>query len=183
MSRVARKPIQIASGIEVLINGNNVKVTGKLGEMSLEIHPVVSVKKDNDILTFDIIANNKKVDKNSWMQAGTCRSNLNNCVIGVSKGFSKTLNLVGVGYRVKQQGQNLELFLGYSHSIKYSIPAGIKVEIPPKSQTEIIISGCDKQKVGQVAAEIRAYRPPEPYKGKGVRYVDEIIFTKEVKKK
>ncbi len=183
MRRIARKSIEITSDIEVSINGNNVKVTGKLGEMNLAIHPAVNVTKNDNTISFSVADANKKEAKNFWMHAGTCRSNINNCVIGVSKGFTKRLNLVGVGYRAKIQGENLELFLGYSHSIKYNIPAGIKIEMPAKSQTEIIVSGCDKQKVGQVAAKIRAYRPPEPYKGKGVCYVGENIFRKEVKKK
>jgi large subunit ribosomal protein L6 len=143
--------------------------------MQLDLHPSVSVKLEDGVITVT------PADDSSWAMAGTMRALLGNMVQGVSEGFSKKLQLVGVGYRAQGKGKVLNLSLGFSHPIDYPVPEGITIETP--SQTEIVVSGSDKQRVGQVAAEIRAFRPPEPYKGKGVRYADERIIRKEAKKK
>ncbi len=182
MLRMAQSPITIPDGVDVNISGQKIKVKGKLGEMNLKLHDFVVIKQVDNTLNFAIGKNidNKQI-KFAWSQAGTARANVNNCVVGVSNGFEKRLNLVGVGYRVSVKGKNLDLQLGYSHPIIYPTPEGITFATP--TQTEIVIKGYDKQKVGQTAAEIRAHRPPEPYKGKGVCYVDEQIFRKEAKKK
>ena len=177
MSRIAKKPVELVSGAEVNISGQSVTAKGKVGTLTLEVHKVVSVKQEDGQLTF---APNDD-SKGSMAMAGTMRSLVNNMVVGVTEGFSKQLQLVGVGYRAQMQGQVLDLSLGFSHPVKYKIPEGITVETP--SQTEINVKGADKQKVGQVCAEIRAFRPPEPYKGKGVRYSDERVIRKEAKKK
>ena len=177
MSRIAKKPVELISGAEVNINGQTVTVKGKQGTMTLNLHDTVSIKEADGSLNF---APNDD-SKGSMAMAGTMRSLVNNMVVGVTTGFIKKLQLVGVGYRAKMQGNVLDLSLGFSHPVKYAIPEGITVETP--SQTEIIVKGADKQKVGQVCAEIRAYRPPEPYKGKGVRYADERVVRKEAKKK
>jgi large subunit ribosomal protein L6 len=174
MSRVAKSPISIPAGVEFNISGSELKVKGPKGNLELNLHSSVSLEEnDGQYLV------KPDSDKNAAM-AGTFRALVNNMVIGVSDGFQKNLKLVGVGYRAQLQGNKLNLALGFSHPIEYSAPEGIKIETP--SQTEIIVSGCDKQKVGQVAAEIRSYRPPEPYKGKGVRYADERVVRKEAKK-
>jgi large subunit ribosomal protein L6 len=174
MSRVAKSPIKLPSGVDINISGSQLNVKGPKGNLALVLHPSVS---------FDVVDGEYVVkpdsDKNLAM-AGTFRSLVNSMVTGVSTGFQKKLQLVGVGYRAQAQGKKLNLALGFSHPVEYSAPEGITIETP--SQTEIIVSGCDKQKVGQVAAEIRAYRPPEPYKGKGVRYADERVARKEAKK-
>ncbi len=174
MSRVAKNPIKLPSGVELNISGSRLNVKGPKGNLELILHPGVSLaENDGEYLV------KADGDKNIAM-AGTFRALVSNMVTGVSEGFQKKLQLVGVGYRAHLQGNKLNLALGFSHPIEYSAPEGIKIETP--SQTEIIISGCDKQKVGQVAAEIRSYRPPEPYKGKGVRYADERVVRKEAKK-
>jgi len=174
MSRVAKNPIKLPSGVELNISGSQLNVKGPKGNLELILHPGVSLaENDGEYLV------KADGDKNIAM-AGTFRALVSNMVTGVSEGFQKKLQLVGVGYRAHLQGNKLNLALGFSHPIEYSAPEGIKIETP--SQTEIIISGCDKQKVGQVAAEIRSYRPPEPYKGKGVRYADERVVRKEAKK-
>lgn len=174
MSRVAKNPITLPAGVELNISGSELKVKGPKGNLELNLHPSVSLEEnDGQYLV------KPDSDKNVAM-AGTFRALVNNMVVGVSEGFQKNLKLVGVGYRAQLQGNKLNLALGFSHPIEYTAPEGIKLETP--SQTEIIISGCDKQKVGQVAAEIRSYRPPEPYKGKGVRYADERVVRKEAKK-
>ena len=174
MSRVAKSPISIPAGVEVNISGSELKVKGPKGNLELNLHSSVSLEEnDGQYLV--------KPDSDKDMaMAGTFRALVNNMVVGVSDGFQKSLKLVGVGYRAQLQGNKLNLALGFSHPIEYNAPEGIKIETP--SQTEIIVSGCDKQKVGQVAAEIRSYRPPEPYKGKGVRYTDERVVRKEAKK-
>lgn len=174
MSRIAKAPITIPAGVDVNINGQNVQVKGPKGTMELNLHPSISLVMEDSILKIQEPA------KNAVAMAGTMRALLNNLVIGVTDGFEKKLKLVGVGYRANVQGNKLNLTLGFSHPVNYDIPEGIKVETP--SQTEINISGSDKQKVGQVAAEVRAFRPPEPYKGKGVRYADEYVARKEAKK-
>ena len=175
MSRIAKAPVTVAKGVDVKIDGRHVSVKGSKGTMELDLHPTVSVKLEDGVLTVT------PADDSAWAMAGTLRALLNNMVIGVSEGFSKKLQLVGVGYRAQVKGKVLNLNLGFSHPVDYPVPEGITIETP--SQTEIVVSGCDKQKVGQVAAEIRAFRPPEPYKGKGVRYADEYVVRKEAKKK
>lgn len=177
MSRIAKAAISVASTITVTIDGDIVKVKGPKGEQSLIIHPDVEVDFSDGVLT----VKPKVETKQSWALAGTMRALLNNMVTGVVTEFTKKLTLIGVGYRAKTQGKKLELSLGFSHPVIYEVPEGVTIETP--SQTEIIVSSIDKQKVGAVAADIRAYRPPEPYKGKGVRYSDEEVIRKEAKKK
>lgn len=174
MSRVAKNPIKLPSGVDINISGSQLSVKGPKGNLAVNLHPSISFdENDGEYLV--------KPDSDKYLaMAGTFRSLVNNMVIGVSTGFQKKLQLVGVGYRAQVQGNKLNLALGFSHPINHAMPEGITIETP--SQTEIIVSGCDKQKVGQVAAEIRAYRPPEPYKGKGVRYSDERVARKEAKK-
>ena len=174
MSRIAKTPIPVPAGVEVDIKGEEVKVKGPKGNLTVRLHPSVSLKKDDDSY---VVSAASAAD---IPMAGTYRSLVNNMVNGVSSGFEKKLSLVGVGYRAQAQGNALSLALGFSHPIEYKAPEGITIEVP--SQTEIVIRGCDKQKVGQVASEIRAFRPPEPYKGKGVRYSDERVVRKEAKK-
>ncbi len=173
MSRIANAPVEIPGGVDVSINGQNVQIKGANGNFSYEIHESVGIEQDGSQL--------KILTKDNVAMAGTMRALVNNMVFGVSKGFEKKLTLIGVGYRAKAAGKNLELMLGFSHPINYAIPEGITIDTP--SQTEIVVKGADKQKVGQVSAEIRAFRPPEPYKGKGVRYSDEHVIRKEAKKK
>jgi large subunit ribosomal protein L6 len=177
MSRIAKKPVQLIPGAEVNISDQNVTVKGKQGSLSLDLHSTVSIKEEDGTLTF--MPNDDS--QGSMAMAGTMRSLVHNMIVGVTEGFTKQLQLVGVGYRAQMQGNVLDLSLGFSHPVKYAIPEGITIETP--SQTEINVRGADKQKVGQVCAEIRAYRPPEPYKGKGVRYSDEHVIRKEAKKK
>ncbi len=177
MSRIAKKPVEIISGAEVNISGQTITEKGKQGSLSLDLHETVSVKQEDNVLKFSP----NDDSKGSMAMAGTMRSLVSNMVVGVTDGFSKQLQLVGVGYRAQMQGNVLDLSLGFSHPVKYAIPEGITIETP--SQTEINVKGADKQKVGQVCAEIRAYRPPEPYKGKGVRYSDERVIRKDAKKK
>lgn len=185
MSRVANIPVEIPKGVEVTISGQDVRVKGSKGELTYTVHRTVLIELQEQevqgstakIITVKL----RKNFENDKEQAGTTRALLNNMVIGVHKGFNKKLQLNGVGYRAQAKGKTLTLSLGYSHPIEYSLPPGIEVETP--SVTEIIISGVDKQKVGQAAAEIREFRKPEPYKGKGVCYANERILRKEVKKK
>lgn len=177
MSRVAKNPVVLPAGVEVSITGGEVTVKGALGSLKHRLNPAVAVERDGGSVVIKALDG---VD-GSGAQSGTARAVINNMVIGVSKGFERKLNLVGVGYRAQAQGDKLNLSLGFSHPVVHQMPAGIKVETP--TQTEIIIKGVDKQQVGQVAAEVRAYRSPEPYKGKGVRYSDEVVVIKETKKK
>ena len=177
MSRIANKPVEIPAGVEVSVNGQTVSVKGKNGQMSIDINEKVNVAQNDGTLNFS----GREGVADSVAMAGTMRSLTDNIVVGVSQGFEKKLTLVGVGYRAQAQGNVLNLTLGFSHPVNYAVPEGITVETP--SQTEVIVKGADKQKVGQVAADIRAYRPPEPYKGKGVRYSDEHVIRKEAKKK
>ena len=177
MSRIANKPVEIPAGVEVSISGQTVSVKGKNGQMSIDVHEKVEVAQNDGALNFS----GREGVPGSVAMAGTMRSLTDNLVIGVTQGFEKKLNLIGVGYRAQAQGNVLNLSLGFSHPVNYAVPEGITIETP--SQTEIIVKGMDKQKVGQVSAEIRAYRPPEPYKGKGVRYADERVLRKEAKKK
>ncbi|MCK5896834.1 MAG: 50S ribosomal protein L6 [Cocleimonas sp.] len=178
MSRIAKKPIELPSGLEVKLHGQMISIKGSKGISELNVHSSVKVIEEGNTLVFSTAdaANNS-----AWAMAGTMRSLVNNMVIGTSEGFEKKLELVGVGYRAKAKGNTLNLTLGFSHPVNYQLPEGVTVETP--KQTEIIVRGVDKQKVGQVAAEIRAYRPPEPYKGKGVKYADEHIIRKQAKKK
>lgn len=177
MSRIAKKPVELVSGVEVNVSGQTITAKGKQGNLSLDLHETVSVKQEDSLLKFS--PNDES--KGSMAMAGTMRSLVNNMIMGVTQGFTKQLQLVGVGYRAQMQGKVLDLSLGFSHPVKYAIPEGITIETP--SQTEINVKGADKQLVGQVCAEIRAYRPPEPYKGKGVRYSDERVIRKDAKKK
>ncbi|CAN0353192.1 unnamed protein product [Discosporangium mesarthrocarpum] len=177
MSRVGMVPVEVPSGVDLEIDGGEIKAKGKLGELTMNVSDDVEVSRE-DNLVWVKPANDGKRARMMW---GTTRSLLSNLVEGVSEGFSKRLLITGVGYRAAMQGKDLVLQLGHSHEIRYPLPEGIKVEVP--SQTEVIISGANNQVVGQVAAEIRSYRKPEPYKGKGVRYADEIIIRKEGKKK
>lgn len=177
MSRVGKNPIVLPQGVTVAVEAGQIVVKGPLGSLSAATNPAVQVSvADGKVVCapVDGVANAGAM----W---GTVRANLNNMVTGVSKGFEKKLNLVGVGYRAQAQGDTLNLTLGFSHPVAHKMPAGIKAETP--TQTEILIKGIDKQLVGQVAAEVRAYRSPEPYKGKGVRYSDEVVILKETKKK
>lgn len=177
MSRVAKYPVSLPAGVEAVISGAEIHVKGPLGTLTQFLLPSVSVEKEAGALVCKAVPGAVGGDAMS----GTMRALVNNMVSGVSKGFEKKLTLVGVGYRAQAQGSKLNLSLGFSHPVVHEMPAGIKVETP--TQTEILIKGIDKQVVGQVAAEIRAYRSPEPYKGKGVRYADEIVAIKETKKK
>ncbi len=177
MSRVAKQPIDVPKGVEVTISGQNISAKGPKGQESMTLHNDVSATLEDGVLG---VASVRK-DPKSLAMTGTMRSLLNNLVTGVSTGFQKKLELRGVGYRAQAQGSNLNLTLGFSHPVVHKVPTGITVETP--SQTEIVVSGTNKQIVGQVAADIRGYRPPEPYKGKGVRYVDEYVAMKEAKKK
>ncbi len=177
MSRVAKKPIELPKGVEFRDNDGEITVKGPKGTLSLQLHPQVGIEQDEQSL--QIAA--RSAAKNVVAMAGTTRALIANMATGVSEGFECKLQLVGVGYRAQVQGNNLNLTLGFSHPVNYPVPEGISIETP--SQTEIVIKGIDKQRVGQVAAEIRQYRPPEPYKGKGVRYADERVVIKEAKKK
>jgi large subunit ribosomal protein L6 len=177
MSRVAKAPVDIPAGVTITLSGQDITVKGPMGELSHAIHSDVSVSQEENTIVTNVATDHK----NAWAQAGTVRSLINNMVEGVSKGFEKKLVLNGVGYRAKAAGKNLNLSLGFSHPVDHAIPEGITVETP--SQTEITLKGADKQLVGQTAANIRAYRKPEPYKGKGIRYSDENVRRKEAKKK
>jgi large subunit ribosomal protein L6 len=177
MSRIAKAPIALPAGVEVSINGTEVTVKGAKESLTKTFNEAVSVSVEDSVVTCSPVDG----AANGWAQAGTARAIINNMVTGVTSGFEKRLQLVGVGYRAKAAGKTLDLTLGFSHPVAHSIPEGITVETP--TQTEIVIKGADKQMVGQVAAEVRAYRPPEPYKGKGVKYADERILRKEAKKK
>lgn len=177
MSRVAKAPVAIPAGVEVKLNGQEVTVKGSKGELTRVLNSAVVIAQEETNLTFGP----KEGVTNAWAQAGTAPALVNNMVVGVTEGFTKKLTLKGVGYRAAMKGNTVALTLGFSHPVEHALPEGIKAECP--SQTEIIITGCDKQVVGQVAADIRSYRAPEPYKGKGVRYADENVRTKEAKKK
>lgn len=177
MSRVAKYPVELPKGVEVTLTDSAIGVKGPLGTLNQALLPSVRIERDGDKLLCRAVEG--AVD--SGAMSGTMRALVNNMVQGVTKGFEKKLTLVGVGYKAQAQGAKLNLSLGFSHPVVHDMPAGIKVETP--TQTEILIKGIDKQLVGQVAAEVRAYRSPEPYKGKGVRYADEVVVIKETKKK
>ncbi|MBT7720970.1 MAG: 50S ribosomal protein L6 [Halieaceae bacterium] len=175
MSRVASNPVQLPSGVEVKLNGSDLTVKGSKGTLELSVVDGVQISQDDNVLTFVY-----ETDKFKAM-AGTTRALVNNMVKGVSEGWEKKLVLNGVGYRAKASGKSVNLTVGLSHPVDYQLPEGVSAETP--SQTEIVVKGVDKQAVGQAAAEIRSYRPPEPYKGKGIRYADEYVRRKEAKKK
>ena len=177
MSRVGKMPIAVPKGVDVSINAEQISVKGSLGTLARPLNKLVSVKQDNGAITFAPVDESQAANAMS----GTMRALVNNMVNGVSKGWEKKLTLVGVGFRAQAQGQKLNLQIGFSHPVVKDMPAGIKVECP--TQTEIVIKGVDRQVVGQIAAEVRAIRPPEPYKGKGIRYADERVSLKETKKK
>ena len=174
MSRIASRPIPLPDKVEFSLDGQQMTVKGPKGELSLQLAEPVSVREEDRVVYFD-------APPQASALAGTMNSLLVNNIKGVQEGYSKKLELVGVGYRAQMRGKALNLNLGFSHPIDYTAPEGVTLETP--SQTEVVVSGIDKQKVGQAAAEIRAYRPPEPYKGKGVRYSDERVLRKEAKKK
>ena len=177
MSRVARIPVTVAKGVDVQIAGDTITVKGPLGTLKQLASGRVRMAVENGQVSFAAVDESREANAMS----GTMRALVAGMVVGVTKGFEKKLSLVGVGYRAQAQGDKLNLSLGFSHPIVHQMPAGVKCETP--SQTEIVIKGVDKQKVGQVAAEVRGYKPPEPYKGKGVRYIDEVVVIKETKKK
>ena len=177
MSRIAKYPVAVPKGVEVNLAAGSIAVKGPLGAIARPADPNVGVQKEGETIVFKALGNSNHANAMS----GTMRALVAGMVTGVTKGFEKRLALVGVGFRAQAQGDKLSLALGYSHPVVHQMPKGIKVATP--TQTEIVISGVDKQLVGQVAAEVRAYRPPEPYKGKGVRYRDEVIVLKETKKK
>ncbi len=176
MSRIANAPIEIPEAVDVQVNGQTVTVKGKIGTMDWEVHEDVAVSIDGSVMQIKAL----KETKSAVAMSGTSRALLNNMVVGVSQGFERKLEIVGVGYRAQISGKVLNLSLGHSHPINFDIPDDVTIETP--SQTEVVVKGMDKQRVGQIAANIRAYRKPEPYKGKGVKYADEIIVRKEAKK-
>ena len=177
MSRIAKNPITLPAGVEVKVDGSTVSVKGSKGLLSMTLHNLVQVEQSDSTINIKWDQNNK----NAVAQAGTARANIANMVTGVTNGFEKKLNLVGVGYRAQIKGKVVSLSLGFSHPVEFTMPEGIVIEAP--SQTELVVKGIDKQLVGAVSADIRAYRPPEPYKGKGVKYADEHIVRKDAKKK
>jgi large subunit ribosomal protein L6 len=177
MSRIAKAPVTIPSGVDIKLDGNKMTIKGSKGQLSHILNTAVNINIADNVLQMQWDKDNKE----STAQAGTARAILNNMVTGVSEGFEKKLTLIGVGYRAMAKENILSLSLGFSHPVDFQVPAGITVETP--TQTEIVVRGIDKQLVGEVSANIRAYRPPEPYKGKGVRYADEHVVRKEAKKK
>ncbi len=177
MSRIAKQPIPVPAGVDVAIEGSVVAAKGAKGSMELSLHPTVGlVREDNEL---KVVPRSEAAEHRAM--AGTMRALVSNLVTGVSTGFERRLQLVGVGYRAQAQGNALNLSLGFSHPVEFEVPADVTIETP--SPTEVVVKGIDKQRVGQIAAKIRGYRPPEPYKGKGVRYVDEVVVRKEAKKK
>jgi large subunit ribosomal protein L6 len=179
MSRVAKAPIKHAPSVEVTLNDGEIIVKGPKGSLSLKINKLVKITKNKELSQLEFQP--ASTDQNGWAQAGTARALVNSMVHGVTEGFTRTLELVGVGYRAQAKDKMVSLSLGFSHPIEYNLPKGVTVETP--NNTTIVLKGVDKQILGQVASEIRAYRPPEPYKGKGVRYAGEVIVRKEAKKK
>jgi large subunit ribosomal protein L6 len=177
MSRVAKTPVIVSSSIEVIINGQEITVKGINGQLTRSINDAVKINYTKNVLTFSP----RRGHSDGWCQAGTARSILNAMLIGVTDGFSKALSLTGVGYRATIQNDIVSLSLGFSHPVNYKLPKGISAQCP--SQTEILLKGSDKQLVGQVAADLRNYRRPKPYKSKGIRYIDEVVRVKEAKKK
>ena len=177
MSRVAKAPVAVPNGVTVTQTGRQVEVKGTKGYLSFTLHALVELKQEKGKIKIATV----KESRDSWMQAGTARAVLNNLVKGVNEGFERKLQLIGVGYKAAVKGTVVHLNLGFSHPIDYALPEGVTAETP--TATEIILKSTNKQLLGQVAAEIRGYRPPEPYKGKGVRYSDEVVLRKEAKKK
>ncbi len=177
MSRIAKAPVELPSGVQITLSAGHIAVKGGKGSLQMDLHNAVEIKQDDNVLTFEA----RDGSKLSRAMSGTTRALVNNMVTGVSAGFEKKLQLVGVGYRAQMKGKTLSLALGFSHPVEYDLPEGVIAETP--TQTEVLIKGIDKQLVGQVAAEIRDFRRPEPYKGKGVRYADEMVRRKEAKKK
>jgi large subunit ribosomal protein L6 len=177
MSRVANNPVELPNGVEVTLGGADISVKGARGTLAMPINEQVEIKQEDNMLTFAA----RSSDAFARAMSGTTRSLVNNMVTGVTQGFEKKLDLVGVGYRAQVQGSKINLTLGFSHPVVYELPDGVTAETP--SQTEVLLKSSDKQKLGQVAAEIRAFRPPEPYKGKGVRISGEYVRRKEAKKK
>lgn len=177
MSRIAKQPVKLPTGVELTVVDQMIKVKGGKGELTQRLHPLVKLEQVEDNVSFSAVNGCKA----GWMHAGTIRALVNNMVTGVNDGFERKLTILGVGYRAQVQGKNVNLTLGFSHPIVHELPEGVTAEAP--SQTELVLKGVDKQKVGQAASEIRAYRPPEAYKGKGVRYSDEQVRRKEAKKK
>ena len=175
MSRVGKNPISLPSGVDAVLGDASLSVKGPQGQLSLDLHPSIGVEQADGTLQV------RPQNDQSWAMAGTFRSLIANMVTGVTTGFEKKLEIVGVGYRAQAQGKKLNLSLGFSHPVVYQMPEGVSVETP--SQTEILLKGSDKQQVGQAAAEIRSFRPPEPYKGKGIRYSGEYVVRKQAKKK
>jgi large subunit ribosomal protein L6 len=178
MSRVAKKPIELPAGVDFKVNDRKLTAKGGNGTLELNLHPLVDVKVEGTTVT---VAAGNPSNKAAWAHAGTTRALVNNMLTGVSQGFTRTLEINGVGYRAQVKGQTINLTLGFSHPVDYDLPAGVTAETP--SNTQIVLKGADKQLLGQVAAEIRNYRRPEPYKGKGIRYSDEQVRRKEAKKK
>jgi len=177
MSRVANNPVELPKGVEVTLGGTEISVKGAKGTLAMPVNPQVEIKQEDNVLTFAA----RNGDQFARAMSGTTRALVSNMVTGVSVGFEKKLELVGVGYRAQVQGKSINLTLGFSHPVVYELPEGVSAETP--SQTEVLLKSSDKQKLGQAAAEIRAYRPPEPYKGKGVRITGEYVRRKEAKKK
>ena len=177
MSRIANKPVPVPAAVEISGQGQQLTVKGPKGSLQHTIHGLVEMTREGE----ELLLKARDGSKAANALTGTTRSLINNMVIGVSEGFERKLELVGVGYRAQAKGKVLNLTLGFSHPVDYELPEGVTAETP--SQTEIVLKGCDKQQLGQVAAEVRAFRPPEPYKGKGVRYADEVVVRKEAKKK
>jgi large subunit ribosomal protein L6 len=177
MSRIAKAPITIPKGVDIRFEGSQVSVKGAKGALSYKCNHLVSLKLNDNVVTVEWDRNNQA----AVAQAGTARAVVNGMVVGVSEGFERKLTLIGVGYRAQAKGKILSLSLGFSHPVEFEVPDGIVIETP--TQTEVLIKGSDKQLVGEIAAKIRAYRPPEPYKGKGIRYFDENVVKKEAKKK
>jgi len=177
MSRVAKNPIPLPKGVEVVVSADSVQVKGAKGSLSQSLHRDVEVSNDGGTLRVGV----REETTGAWAQAGTARALLSNMVKGCSEGFARTLDLVGVGYRVQMKGPVLSIAVGYSHPVEMAVPEGLQVETP--TQTQVVVRGADRQRVGQLAANIRAVRPPEPYKGKGIRYSDEVVVRKETKKK
>lgn len=177
MSRIAKAPIELPSAVKIEVKGQDLNVSGKNGKLSLTLHDKVALEQEDNVLKFSA----KDESQEATALAGTMRALVNNMVTGVAQGFEKKLILNGVGYRAKASGNSLNLSLGLSHPVDYNLPEGVKAETP--TQTEVVLTSADKQLLGQVASEIRAFRPPEPYKGKGIRYADEHVRRKEAKKK
>lgn len=177
MSRIAKSPVQVPEGVELTLNDRKVTVEGAKGELSMTLNQWVDFRQDEGVVNLEPRDNSQE----AWAQAGTARSVINNMVVGVTEGFQRKLILNGVGYRAQIDGNVLNLTLGLSHPVNYELPEGVEVEMP--SNTEVVIKGTDKQLVGQVAANVRGFRPPEPYKGKGIRHEDEVLRLKEAKKK